>query len=314
MAPQGFTLFETAIGHCGVAWSPRGLVGVQLPEGRPAATRARMRRRWAEADERRPPKEVQAAVDSMVSLLAGRPADLLGRRARHGRRAELPPARLRGGPHHPCRTDPRPTERSRPLARPARRRPSGRRWDATRSPSSCRAIAWWRRAARRAASRPRAASRRSSRSWPSRERPSARTKVSFDVDDDGEPGFDSVGAVEHLRAVDPVLARTIDACGPFELRVAPTPSVFVALAEAIVYQQLHRQGGSHDLRRVGALFPGRGTGHDPSRSCGPRRAAPRRRPLRAKCWPAGPGPALRRREIPTLGRLARMTTTRSSSG
>ena len=78
MAPEGFTLFETAIGHCGVAWSPRGLVGVQLPEGRPAATRARMRRRWAEAEQRRPPKEVQAAVDSMVSLLAGRSADLSG--------------------------------------------------------------------------------------------------------------------------------------------------------------------------------------------------------------------------------------------
>jgi methylated-DNA-[protein]-cysteine S-methyltransferase len=76
MQPQGFTLFETAIGHCGVAWSPRGLVGVQLPEGRPEATRARMRRRWGGSTERRPPAEVQVAVDGIVSLLGGQPADL----------------------------------------------------------------------------------------------------------------------------------------------------------------------------------------------------------------------------------------------
>ena len=31
-------LFDTALGVCGVAWSPRGLAGVQLPEKDRAAT------------------------------------------------------------------------------------------------------------------------------------------------------------------------------------------------------------------------------------------------------------------------------------
>ena len=45
-------------------------------------------------------------------------------------------------------------------------------------------------------------------------------------------------AVEHLRASDAALARVIDAVGPFRMRLKSTPSIFVALAEAIVYQQL----------------------------------------------------------------------------
>jgi methylated-DNA-[protein]-cysteine S-methyltransferase len=36
----GFALFDTAIGRCGVAWGERGLLGVQLPEGDDARTRA----------------------------------------------------------------------------------------------------------------------------------------------------------------------------------------------------------------------------------------------------------------------------------
>lgn len=31
-APSGVAVFDTAIGHCSLAWGPRGLVGVQLPE------------------------------------------------------------------------------------------------------------------------------------------------------------------------------------------------------------------------------------------------------------------------------------------
>ncbi|HJS02066.1 MAG TPA: cysteine methyltransferase, partial [Variovorax sp.] len=32
MSPEGFALFDTAIGACGIAWGARGIVGVQLPE------------------------------------------------------------------------------------------------------------------------------------------------------------------------------------------------------------------------------------------------------------------------------------------
>ena len=40
---KGFALFESAIGHCGIAWDDTVLTGVLLPEGSEAATRRRMR-------------------------------------------------------------------------------------------------------------------------------------------------------------------------------------------------------------------------------------------------------------------------------
>ena len=42
MTAHNFALFDTAIGRCAIAWGARGVVGVQLPEGGEARTRARM--------------------------------------------------------------------------------------------------------------------------------------------------------------------------------------------------------------------------------------------------------------------------------
>ncbi len=50
-AELAFAMFETAIGTCAVAWSARGVTGVQLPERDAAAMRARLRRRFAAAVE-----------------------------------------------------------------------------------------------------------------------------------------------------------------------------------------------------------------------------------------------------------------------
>ena len=41
-AAEGYAIFSTAIGPCGVAWSQRGLVSIQLPEETAEATRARL--------------------------------------------------------------------------------------------------------------------------------------------------------------------------------------------------------------------------------------------------------------------------------
>lgn len=47
----GFALFDTAVGRCGIAWSARGIAGLQLPEKTEPATRARMLRRYPGAVE-----------------------------------------------------------------------------------------------------------------------------------------------------------------------------------------------------------------------------------------------------------------------
>ncbi len=85
MNAQGFALFETAIGTCGIAWSDRGIVSVQLPERDDDATRARVARRCVGAREVAAPPEVQRAIGAIVSLLDGALSDLSFISARHGR-------------------------------------------------------------------------------------------------------------------------------------------------------------------------------------------------------------------------------------
>jgi len=71
-----YVLFDTAIGRCGIAWSERGILAVQLPEADERETRARLIRRFAQAREAPPPPAVRRALDGIVSLLRGEPADL----------------------------------------------------------------------------------------------------------------------------------------------------------------------------------------------------------------------------------------------
>ncbi len=76
MTDLGFALFDTGIGACALVWSARGIAAVQLPEKDSAATRARVRRRYAGAEEAEPPPQVQRAIDGIVALLGGERRDL----------------------------------------------------------------------------------------------------------------------------------------------------------------------------------------------------------------------------------------------
>jgi methylated-DNA-[protein]-cysteine S-methyltransferase len=71
-----FALFETAIGACGIVWSPRGICGVQLPEKDSVATRARVHRRYPTAVESEPITEARQAIDGITALLSGEKRDL----------------------------------------------------------------------------------------------------------------------------------------------------------------------------------------------------------------------------------------------
>lgn len=76
MIAPGFKLFETPIGTCGLVWKDDMIVGLQLPEASPAATRARIARRWPPAREQAPPPGMQKVIDRVLALLAGDPIDL----------------------------------------------------------------------------------------------------------------------------------------------------------------------------------------------------------------------------------------------
>ena len=78
MIAHGFALFDTAIGRCAIAWSGRGILAVQLPEGGRA----------------------ENAQASHPALSAGaRSAAAARRRARPRWRAAVPSPRLRGYAH-----------------------------------------------------------------------------------------------------------------------------------------------------------------------------------------------------------------------
>lgn len=78
MSHQGFTLFETAIGPCGIAWGEAGIVGVQLPERSDEAARARFVRRLPDVVEAAPPAAIRAVIDAIVRLIRGEAVDLSG--------------------------------------------------------------------------------------------------------------------------------------------------------------------------------------------------------------------------------------------
>ena len=76
-AANGYALFPTAIGHCGMAWQGALLVGVQLPEDAGEAhTRARMQRRFPQLAECTMPPPVAAWAARVAALLQGAHDDL----------------------------------------------------------------------------------------------------------------------------------------------------------------------------------------------------------------------------------------------
>jgi O-6-methylguanine DNA methyltransferase len=76
MTEHAFTLFDTAIGRCGIAWSGRGIACVQLPEADEASTRARILKRCPDAREALPPPGVARAIDGIAALMRGEAIDL----------------------------------------------------------------------------------------------------------------------------------------------------------------------------------------------------------------------------------------------
>src|SRR6478736_366847 len=79
------------------------------------------------------------------------------------------------------------------------------------------------------------------------------------------PGTDYLGAmsiihdaaVEHLRRVDPTLARLIERVGPCRLEARAEGTHFDAVVRAIVYQQLSGKAASTILGRVLSMYGNR---------------------------------------------------------
>jgi methylated-DNA-[protein]-cysteine S-methyltransferase len=252
MTTRGFTLFDTSIGTCGIVWGGAGVVCVQLPEGREAATRARVLARFPEARETTPPGDVQRAVDAIVALLRGESGSLDGivldmegvppfhRKVYEAARRIPPGATLSYG------------EIAARLGAPGSARAVGQALG--KNPFAIvvpchRVLAQGGKIGGFSANGGVTTKRR----LLAVEGALGRAAPAFDGD--GVLGFDPEEAVLHLRRGDPALGRVIDAVGPFSMSLKRTSSVFGALAEAIVYQQLTAKAAATIYGRVCALFP-----------------------------------------------------------
>lgn len=71
MEPASFTLFETAIGHCTLAWRGELVTGIYLPDTSEAVTRARAQRLFGAGSETAVPPQMQPYLALVVAMLRG---------------------------------------------------------------------------------------------------------------------------------------------------------------------------------------------------------------------------------------------------
>jgi methylated-DNA-[protein]-cysteine S-methyltransferase len=253
VAATGFALFDTAIGRCAIAWGSRGVLAVQLPEASDDAARARLLQQVPGADEGTPPAQVQRAIDGIVALLEGQVPDF----------DAVPLDMERVPPFHRrvyeiARTIPPGTtltygEIAAWLGAPGAARAVGQALG--RNPFAIivpchRVLA--------------AGGKVGGFSAQGGSTTKLRLLAIEGAHPTGAPtlfhgngtfSFDPRVAVAHLQAADAQLAGIIDLVGPFGMRPKTASSIFSALVEAIVYQQLSGRAAATIYARVCALFP-----------------------------------------------------------
>ncbi|MCB1747859.1 MAG: methylated-DNA--[protein]-cysteine S-methyltransferase [Gammaproteobacteria bacterium] len=256
MSKSGFALFDTAIGPCGLAWRPTGLVGVQLPEKTPGATRERLAARFADLQPAEPRGTPRRAREAMVALLAGRTgrsadlADIVLDMAAVTPFRRAVYAWARGIPRGETRTY---GDGAAALGQAGGARAVGQALGANPFPIvvPCHRVL-------AAGGRPGGFSAAGGATTKLRMleiEGALRGQGSLDLTLDHGMPYDLEAAVAHLRGADKRLARVIDAVGPCRMELKHTASVFAALADAIVYQQLSVKAAATILGRVVALMP-----------------------------------------------------------
>lgn len=259
------TLFDTPLGLCGLAWSDRGIRALQLPESTAALTVSRL---WLAAggdagegptldqlrtQTTRLPASIEQAIAEVRGLLAGEPFDLLGIAL-----DDAHVSRFERGVYDAARQIPAGQtvtygELAQRISAPGASRAVGRALG--RNPFviivPCHRIL---------AAGGRAGGFSAHGGLVTKMKLLAieatlTSRAPSLFDDGADFAFDPAVAVEHLRAADPQLATLIDRVGPFRLQLDRLGDVFVALARAIVSQQLSGAAAATIFARLRALFP-----------------------------------------------------------
>ena len=236
-----FTFFDTSVGRCAIAWTDEGVLGLSLPNGTDARTRERLESVAPGSVRAQPSQVIGAAIAELAAHLDGHVRDLSA-------------IAIDWRPVAPV---------TRRIYEAARQVAVGSTVHATEIAARTGATA--RTVTRSLARNPYDVLVPAHRVLTADERIGSAGNVVAKlrmlamevahVRGGGQLGFDPALAVTHLRANDPVLARMIDRVGAYTVRLKSTSSLFVALAESIVYQQLAGRAAATIWARVRALFP-----------------------------------------------------------
>ncbi len=245
---ESYTLFETARGACGLAWGPKGITLVQLPEASPKETEARVLTSRPNATRGVPGGEVSQALSRIAKHLGGASGDLSSVCLDMG---QVTPFRQR------VYTALRAVEVGSFVS-------YGELAALADSPGASRAVG------QAMAQNPFPVVVPCHRVLASGKRiggfsahGGAQTKVDLLAAEGvllpGSAlglGFEPLEAIKELSAADKALGALIEKVGPPRLLVDPLESPFVALVKAIVYQQLTGKAASTSLGRLKDLYGG----------------------------------------------------------
>ncbi len=254
MSERGLHLFETPLGTCGIAWGPRGLRAIQLPEASEADVLARLRAHAPDAERAEAPAWVRDVADRVRRHLAGEAVDYADVRLDLDAVPDF---------HRAVYEAARGVRAGETVSYGALAERLGRA-GAARAVGTAMARNPWPVVVpchRVLASHGRAGGFSSYGGVATKAKllelervrlegtfqPSLTPRV-------GE-GFDATRAVSDLSQRDPKLGELIARVGPFAMTVEKTASVYEAVARAVVYQQLTGKAAETIWRRVLALSP-----------------------------------------------------------
>ncbi len=253
-----WTLFDTAIGTCGVAWSDAGISAVQLPEATKSATSERLLAKspdaGARASERSTPRPIAQAIALVKKHLDGKPQDLAAVPLDLSSSTEFLTRVYRALQKVPPGSTTTYGGLARAVGSAGAARAIGRAMATNPVPIlvPCHRVL--------GADKPGGFSAYGGlmtkekilaiEGWLPPSLPLFTAK-----DTGGSLPYDAEAARKHLASTDRVLGAHLERVGGFTLELRETESTFGALAQSIVYQQLNGKAAATIFGRVKALFP-----------------------------------------------------------
>lgn len=248
-------VFDTPIGTCAIVWHKAGIAGLNLPEANAMATGLRMLQRFPQAIQSKPDKTINAVIKRIVALLQGKQVylndivlDMSAAPMFHQQVYEL----VRQVPAGSTLSY---GEVATRLGKPGAARAVGQAMGRNPFPIivPChRVLAANGKLGGFTANGGVDTKQKMLKIEGAQLRNSVKQKSAANK---SVYPFNTRAALRHLRVSDTQLATLIDRIGPFTMELNATHDLFLTLARAIVYQQLHGKAAATILQRVCDLFP-----------------------------------------------------------